>query len=237
MFETKPKLLIFDCDGVLVDSEIIVSSAEAVEMTRIGRPTTVEEAVREFAGVPARDMYRAIETDLGRPLPEDFSNRVDERVRQLYLSELVPIAGVGETIRVLQIPYCVASSSTPNRLGLALAKTELFGLFYPHIFSTVLVENGKPAPDIFLYAADKMGVPPADCVVIEDSVAGVKAAVAASMTALGFVGGSHCTPALRAALIDNGARHVFDDFSDLLTILNDIETNIGNASRSVLEHQ
>jgi beta-phosphoglucomutase-like phosphatase (HAD superfamily) len=116
----------------------------------------------------------------------------------------------------------VASSSSPDRLGLALAKTELFGLFYPHIFSTILVPNGKPAPDLFLYAAEKMAGAPADCVVVEDSVAGVKAATAAGMIALGFVGGSHNTPTLGARLAEAGAMRIFDRFSDLLAILDDL---------------
>ncbi|TBX99063.1 HAD family hydrolase [Rhizobium laguerreae] len=217
--DTKPKLVIFDCDGVLVDSEIIVSTVEAAEITRIGRPITVEEAVHQFAGVPVNDMYRMIEAQLGTPLPADFSTRIDERVRELYLSELTAIAGARETIRALQIPCCVASSSAPNRLGLALAKTELFDLFYPNIFSTVLVRNGKPAPDIFLYAAEKMGVSAADCIVIEDSIAGVTAAMAAGMTALGFVGGGHCLPSHAARLKEAGAKHVFDHFEDLLTLI------------------
>lgn len=217
--DTKPKLVIFDCDGVLVDSEIIVSTAEAAEITRIGRSITVEEAVHQFAGVPANDMYRMIEAQLGTPLPTDFSTRIDERVRELYLSELTAIAGARETIRALQIPCCVASSSAPNRLGLALAKTELFDLFYPNIFSTVLVRNGKPAPDIFLYAAEKMGVSPADCVVIEDSIAGVTAAIAAGMTAVGFVGGGHCTPSHALCLKEAGATRILSRLEDLLAIV------------------
>ncbi|WEX91410.1 HAD family hydrolase (plasmid) [Sinorhizobium garamanticum] len=214
-----PKLIIFDCDGVLVDSEIIVSTAEAAEITRAGHRISVEEAVEQFVGVPASDMYRIIEDRLGAPLPLDFSTRIDARVRELYLSELTAIDGVRETVRRLRTPCCVASSSGPNRLALALSKTELFELFYPNVFSTVLVRHGKPAPDIFLYAAAKMGVPAADCMVVEDSIAGVTAAKSAGMTALGFVGGGHCPPSHAARLKEAGAKHVFDRFEDLLAIV------------------
>jgi len=217
--DSQPKLIIFDCDGVLVDSEIIVSTAEAAEITRAGHRISVEEAVEQFAGVPASDMYRIIEERLGTPLPKDFSARIDARVRDLYLSELTAIDGVRETVRQLRIPCCVASSSGPNRLALALSKTELFELFYPNVFSTVLVRHGKPAPDIFLYAAATMGVSPADCIVVEDSVAGVTAAKAAGMTAFGFVGGGHCPPSHAARLETAGAEHVFDRFEDLLAIV------------------
>ncbi|WP_085033666.1 HAD family hydrolase [Ensifer aridi] len=226
--ETRPKLVIFDCDGVLVDSELIVSAAEAAEITRAGRPITVAEAVHQFAGVPAKDMYRSIEEELGRPLPKDFSRRVDERVRQSYLSELAAIPSARETIRALRIPCCVASSSAPNRLGLALAKTELFELFYPYIFSTVLVRNGKPAPDIFLYAAEKMGVAPADTFVVEDSIAGVTAAKAAGMTALGFLGGSHCSPTHDVCLKEAGAKYIFSRFEDLLPIVEGSARELGH---------
>ncbi|MDK1494249.1 HAD family hydrolase [Sinorhizobium sp. 7-81] len=219
IMDTKPKLIIFDCDGVLVDSELIASAAEAEEITRAGHSISVEEAVEQFAGVPATDMYRIIENRLGMPLPVDLSARIDARVRELYLSELAAIDRVRETVRALQIPCCVASSSAPNRLGLALAKTELFDLFYPNVFSTVLVRHGKPAPDIFLYAAEKMGVPAADCIVVEDSIAGVTAAKAAGMTALGFVGGGHCPPSHAARLKEAGAKQVFSRFEDLLAII------------------
>lgn len=233
--DIKPKLVIFDCDGVLVDSEIIVSTAEAAEITRVGHRISVEEAVEQFAGVPANEMYRIIEARLGVPLPADLSSRIDTRVRELYLSDLEAIAGVRETIRKLKVPCCVASSSEPNRLGLALAKTELLDLFYPHIFSTVLVRNGKPAPDIFLYAAEKMGVSPVHCVVVEDSVAGVTAAIAAGMTPLGFVGGSHCSPLHTERLKKAGAKRVFDRFEELEAILEELSFDAIGASENTKE--
>ncbi|NKN09883.1 HAD family hydrolase [Rhizobium laguerreae] len=233
--DTKPKLVIFDCDGVLVDSEIIVSTAEAEEITRVGHRISVEEAVEQFAGVPANEMYSIIEARLGAPLPADLSSRIDTRVRELYLSDLAAIAGVRETIRTLKVPCCVASSSEPNRLGLALAKTELLELFYPHIFSTVLVRNGKPAPDIFLYAAKKMGVSPVNCVVVEDSVAGVTAAIAAGMTPLGFVGGSHCSPLHTVRLQEAGAKRIFNRFEDLGGILEEITSYSVDAAERAKE--
>ncbi|WP_051447502.1 HAD family hydrolase [Rhizobium leguminosarum] len=233
--DVKPKLVIFDCDGVLVDSEIIVSTAEAAEITRAGHRISVEEAVKQFAGVPASEMYRIIEARLGVPLPADLSTRIDSRVRELYLTDLAEIAGARATIRKLKVPCCVASSSEPNRLGLALAKTELLDLFYPHVFSTVLVRNGKPAPDIFLYAAEKMGVPPAHCVVVEDSVAGVTAAIAAGMTPLGFVGGSHCSPLHTESLQEAGAKRIFSRFEDLDAILEELAAGSVDAAEMAAE--
>ncbi|MBB4010577.1 HAD family hydrolase [Allorhizobium taibaishanense] len=229
------KLIIFDCDGVLVDSEIIVSTAEAEEITRAGHRISVEEAVAEFAGVPANEMYRIIEARLGAPLPADLPSRIDTRIRELYLSDLAAIAGVREAIRTLKVPCCVASSSEPNRLGLALAKTELLELFYPHVFSTVLVRNGKPAPDIFLYAAEKMGVSPSSCIVVEDSVAGVTAAIAAGMIPVGFVGGSHCGPSHAARLQEAGAKRIFNRFEELGAVLEELASDAVRAAEAAKE--
>ncbi|PCI04082.1 MAG: hydrolase [Hyphomicrobiales bacterium] len=222
MLITVPQLIIFDCDGVLIDSEVIVSKVEATELTRIGHPITPEETMLRFAGVPEKDMYLMVETEMGKSLPDNFSKRIDASIKQAYATDLLPISGVAETVQNLSIPYCVASSSVPDRLGLGLIQTELFGLFYPNIFSTVLVQNGKPAPDLFLYAAGKMATHPDRCVVIEDSIAGVKAAVAAGMIALGFIGGSHCTAQLKDGLLGAGATYIFDHFNELPLILEKI---------------
>ena len=205
-----PDLIIFDCDGVLIDSEIIACTADAEELTKIGYAITTSEVVRRFAGVSAKAMYAAIESDLGRPLPADLAIRTEARVLASFRSELRPLAGAVETISRLAWPYCVASSSKPSKLSLGLIQAGLFDLFYPHIFSVALVENGKPAPDIFLLAAERMRANVSRCVVVEDSVAGITAACRAGMRALGFAGGAHCPPGHEVDLRNAGAETVFD---------------------------
>jgi HAD superfamily hydrolase (TIGR01509 family) len=208
-------LVIFDCDGVLIDSEIIASLADAEELTSSGYPITQAEVIRRFTGVPQPDMLAAVERDLGRALPLDLPARIDARVLSNYRSSLRAVDDVAQTVATLPYRYCVASSSKPSKLGLGLIETRLFDLFYPHIFSTVLVERGKPAPDLFLYAARAMQSEPRHCVVVEDSIAGITAAKAAGMHALGFVGGTHCAAPHAGYLIQAGADRIFDDFRRL----------------------
>ncbi|SMF02867.1 haloacid dehalogenase superfamily, subfamily IA, variant 3 with third motif having DD or ED [Tistlia consotensis] len=187
-----PELLIFDCDGVLIDSEALVCNADAEELTRIGYPITGEEMARRFAGVPGAVALAELEREMGRPLPEGFHARCEAKAMALYRSELRALPRAAETIAALPFPRCVASSSRPAKLALGLVETGLYELFYPHLFSTVLVANGKPAPDLFLHAAAALGATTAGCLVIEDSIAGVTAARAAGMRIVGFTGGSHC---------------------------------------------
>ena len=212
----KPDLVIFDCDGVLIDSEIIACSADAIELTNIGYSISTQEVVRRFSGVPSVDMYAEIEADLGTALPHDFEQRVSQRIADEYSTNLAAIPGVRETIPNLPVPYCVASSSKPDKLSLGLQQTNLLELFAPNVFSTSLVARGKPAPDIFLYSAEQFSVSPDKCVVIEDSVAGVTAARDARMRVLGFVGGSHCGPDHERKLLEAGAEAVFREFPLLL---------------------
>ena len=209
------KLTIFDCDGVLIDSEIIACGVDAEELTEIGFKISTEDVVHRFSGMPSEAMYATIEAELGRPLPEDFTDRVKRRIEAAYRTDLRPIAGAAEVLGALRRPFCVASSSSPAKLALGLVETGLYELFYPHIFSTALVARGKPHPDLFLYAARAMGADPADCVVIEDSIAGVTAASRAGMRAIGFTGGSHCLPGHGDRLIAAGAASLVSNFRDL----------------------
>ena len=139
-----------------------------------------------------------------------------------FRTELRPIEGVAETVAALQRPYCVASSSKPSKIGLGLIETDLFDLFYPHIFSASQVAFGKPAPDLFLLAAEKMDAAARHCVVVEDSIAGVTAARRAGMRALGFVGGAHCLQSHAAELRSAGAELVFDRLAVLPDIIADL---------------
>ncbi|MEM1046149.1 MAG: HAD-IA family hydrolase [Pseudomonadota bacterium] len=212
-----PDLVIFDCDGVLIDSETIACAVEAEELNRIGFTTTKEEIARRFCGVPAPDMYAVIEAELGRALPEGFTNHVEDRIVARFRSDLCAIPGVARTIEALPWRFCVASSSAPVKLCLGLIESGLFDHFYPHVYSAVLVDRGKPAPDLFLHAAESMQA--GTCVVVEDSLAGVRAARAADMPVLGFFGGSHCAADHAAMLEEAGAHAVFDRFEDLPEIV------------------
>ncbi|MEM1297784.1 MAG: HAD-IA family hydrolase [Pseudomonadota bacterium] len=208
-------LVIFDCDGVLIDSEVIACGADAELLTEIGYPITMEQVSARFAGVPYPAIYAEIEQETGRPMPSDFAGRVKARILEKYRTELLAIDGVADLLARLRIPRCVASSSEPAKLALGLIETGLYEALYPHIFSATLVPRGKPHPDIFLYAAEQMGVPPARCLVVEDSVAGATAARAAGMRCLGFAGGAHCAPGHDLRLREAGVLDVLQQMRDL----------------------
>lgn len=185
-------LVIFDCDGVLLDSEIIACTADAEAYTRLGVPITAQEVSARFSGMPDEAVDAALASQAKTPLPLNFRSEIAKSVLSAYKTDLRAIDGAWALLSTLKTAKCIASSSAPAKLAFGLIETEMFELVYPNIFSTKLVERGKPHPDIFLYAAQKMGASPDRCVVIEDSVAGVKAAKSAGMTCVGFTGGSHC---------------------------------------------
>jgi HAD superfamily hydrolase (TIGR01509 family) len=214
-----PELIIFDCDGVLIDSEPIASAAEADALTSAGYRITAEEVARRFSGVPSEAVYAEIEREMGRALPDTIEADVEYSVLEKYRIDLQPIRGAKDVLEALPIRCCVASSSTPNRLALGLIETGLYELVYPHVFSTSLVARGKPSPDIFEYAAGAMAVAPTRCLVVEDSVAGVTAACAANMTCVGFIGGSHSTDDHERLLLDAGAENVLSELSNLLHLI------------------
>jgi HAD superfamily hydrolase (TIGR01509 family) len=209
-------LLIFDCDGVLVDSEYLFARVASQCLTEIGIPIESEEAARRFAGVSLKDMFAALARERGAALPEGFEEIVIRREDDAYARLLEPIRGVREAILSIPLPRCVASSSLPERIFASLAVTRLDDLFaQAACFSTALVARGKPAPDIFLHAAREMGETPENCIVVEDSVPGVIGAVAAGMRVLGFVGGRHCGPGHRERLEASGANSVVAEMAAL----------------------
>ncbi len=208
-------LLIFDCDGVLVDSERLANAALAQMMTALGRPMTTEEAIGTFTGLSLADVMRRAEALLGRPVPETAGADAGRRLLALFRRELKPVAGVEAAIAALPYRRCVASSSAPERIRLSLEVTGLAPLFDGHIYSAVQVERGKPAPDLFLLAARSAGEDPSGCVVIEDSPLGIEAARAAGMTAVGFTGASHGSADLPAQLAAAGAHAVVDTMRHL----------------------
>lgn len=207
-------LLIFDCDGVLVDSEALACRVDAQVLTALGVPYTADEIARQFVGVSLKDQIARIEADRGCKLPEDFGERLNRTLFGRFETELKPISGIRDAILALPYPRCVASSSLPDRIALSLRITGLADLF-DHIFSAAEVPHGKPAPDLFLHAAKRMGAEPVDCLVIEDSVAGVRAARAAGMRVIGFTGGGHCGPEHGERLREAGADIVIARMTDL----------------------
>ena len=207
-------LLIFDCDGVLVDSEWIALDTLSTMMGEHGHPMSIAECRDAFMGLHQADIARGIEARVGRALPGEAA-RMRARMLARLEHELRPVAGVANALARLDVPRCVASSSDLARVKLTLQWTGLDGFFGDHIFSGMDVAHGKPAPDLFLLAAAHMGHAPADCLVIEDSTMGVRAGVAAGMRVVGFTGGSHTDIGHADRLRDAGAGTVIASMAEL----------------------
>ena len=188
--------VIFDCDGVLVDSEPISNRVLAAMLTEAGLPLTPEESMAAFLGRAWSSNAEIIEARLGRPLAADFRPRYLTAMLAAFELELEPVPGIEAALDAIDNPSCVASSGPHEKMRMTLAHTGLLERFEGRMFSATEVAHGKPAPDLFLHAARQMGWAPADCVVVEDSAAGVEAAVAAGMRVLGYAG--RTDPALLA---------------------------------------
>jgi D-ribulokinase len=211
-----PEVVIFDCDGVLVDSEVISLGVTRRMLARAGLRLSDDETRKRFLGRRQDAVLRRVEAELGAPLPNDFTSALSREILATFERDLKGVEGVRQAVGGLDARVCVASSSAPERLRFALRVTGYETLFAPNIFSSAEVQRGKPHPDLFLFAARSMGAAPEDCLVIEDSVAGVTAARAAGMTVFGFVGGSHFSgPAQAAELTGAGADLIFDDMARL----------------------
>ena len=208
-----PDLVIFDCDGVLVDSEPVSNRILAELLSAEGLPTTAEDSIRDFMGRSWASVAAIVEERLGRPLPGEFSSRYLDKLFEAFERELEPVPGVAAALEAIPLPTCVASSGSQERIRTALAATGLLERFDGRIFSATEVEHGKPAPDLFLHAAARMGVEPGHCVVVEDSPAGVQAARAAGMTVLGYAGRT-----TGSELAAGGAR-TFTDMAELPGLL------------------
>jgi HAD superfamily hydrolase (TIGR01509 family) len=203
-------LVIFDCDGVLVDSELIANKILAQALTNEGYHCTLQESVIKFVGLDLKTIQLQVEQELGTQLSTSFNDRLRIETTRAFHKKLEPIVGIKTALAEIQIPKCVASSGTQEKIHLCLNLTGLSDYFpYTKIFSSQEVSKGKPAPDLFLHAAEKMHAHPSDCVVIEDRVAGVIAAQAAGMSAFGFAGGNHVSSQHPADLARVGAI-VFD---------------------------
>ena len=211
-------MVIFDCNGVLVDSEPLAAAIVSQEFMRAGFALTPDIVARYFTGRRPTDMFAEVETASGRKLPADFAATVMTATLRRFRSELRATQHMSHALTWLRGPKCVASSSSIDRIRVSLESTDLIRFFEPYLFSATEVRNGKPAPDLFLHVAAKVGVQPADCLVVEDSAVGVAAGVAAGMTVIGFVGGSHAGSQLRTA----GARTVISDMRALKSTVIDL---------------
>ena len=219
MTAISPTLHIFDCDGVLVDSEVLATRIESQLLRDVGVELTPESIAEAFIGLSDTEMHRRIEADWGVTLPDDFTVRRAARLDEVFRTELRAVPGITGVLEALEGPRCVASSSAPDRIRTSLAVTGLDKFFGPDVFSASSVERGKPAPDLFLSAADAMQTDPARCVVIEDSTPGVAAGLAAGMWVVGFTGASHCVPTLTDRLLEAGAHEIARDAEALLGAL------------------
>jgi HAD superfamily hydrolase (TIGR01509 family) len=218
-------LIIFDCDGVLVDSEVISCRAHAQILTRHGYPITSEQVFDRFLGRSTRQAHLEVEAELGRSLPDDFTAQLQDELYRSFEATLQALPYIGQALDAITQAVCVASSGSHERMRVSLGCTALYDRFAPNIFSATQVANGKPAPDLFLFAAGQMRTAPERCLVIEDSIPGITGAVAAGMTVLGFHGGSHCRPGYAETLRAAGAVAIFDDMRELPGLIGRVGAN------------
>ena len=210
------ELVIFDCDGVLVDSERIAVRVEAELLAELGWPLSQAKIIERFMGRTTEYMDEAIEAQLGGRLPSDWKDQFHRRYREAFAAELVPVDGVLDALDQIAVPTCVASSGSHDKLRFTLGHTGLYERFEGRIFSGYEVANGKPAPDLFLHAAARMGAEPARCAVVEDTLFGVQAARAAGMRVFGYAGGLSSPDRLAGE-----GTVVFEDMRELPRLLAD----------------
>jgi HAD superfamily hydrolase (TIGR01509 family) len=219
-------LVIFDCDGVLVDSEVIACREDAACLSEAGFPVTPEEMARRFVGTSAKSMLVTLSEQYQRQPRPGLNELRQARIVAAFEGELQPIPGIREALSQLHAKRCIASSSPLHRIVRSLELTGLRDYFADSLYSASMVSRGKPAPDLFLYAAAQMKIDPSECVVIEDSPSGVVGAVTAGMRVIGFVGGSHCGPGHAERLRAAGADVVISLMADLPKVLPDCYTAV-----------
>jgi HAD superfamily hydrolase (TIGR01509 family) len=210
-------LFAFDCDGVLVDSEIIAAEVDSKLLSEAGFTITAAEVTQRFAGLTSGAIHDIVEKEIGHSLPPDFMQRQKETLDTRLARDLKAVPGVEAMLDKIDGPRCICSNSSTERLTLELKKVELIDRFRPYIFSAVEVgdKQPKPAPNVYAHAAREFGVDPREMVVLEDSIFGVMAAKAAGARVIGFTGGRHTWAGHADLLIEAGAEtaiHRFDDF-------------------------
>ncbi|WP_127500555.1 HAD family hydrolase [Actinoplanes solisilvae] len=213
-------LVIFDCDGVLVDSERIAVRVNVALGARLGWPLTAQDVIDQFVGRSVTSISEIVAARLGAEAAGTWRERFDIEHREEVDSGLTAVEGIEEALDQITLPTCVASSGTHEKMRHTLGRTGLYDRFAGRIFSATEVAHGKPAPDLFLHAAARMGVPPSACVVVEDSQYGAQAARTAGMRCLGFAGG--LTPAHR---LEGPATVVFEHMSELPALLDTVRTS------------
>lgn len=207
-------LIIFDCDGVLVDSEPISNRVLAADITAAGWPTTTAESIARFKGGRLVEIQKTVEAHLGHGLGDHWLAGHYERVFEAFRREITAIPGIHDALSALQnlnIPFCVASQGPVRKMRITLDATDLWPLFDGHVYSADMVARPKPAPDLFLHAAISEGESPARCVVIEDSATGIRAAKAAGMQCIGFAASDD-----KSALLEAGADSIIFNMADLI---------------------
>jgi beta-phosphoglucomutase-like phosphatase (HAD superfamily) len=214
-----PDLVIFDCDGVLVDSEIIANGVMAECLNETGVMLNVEQTMAFGVGKSATAVAAAVKEEFGVTLPANFFEDMGARIIAAYPGKLRPMDGIPELLTALKLKRCIASNSPIARVQQALTTTGLMPHFDPHIYSAAMVARSKPAPDLFLHAAEQQCIRPDRCLVIEDSLSGVVAARAAGIPIIGFVGGSHCRPGHADAMREAGCVEVFSRMGEVAAFL------------------
>lgn len=210
--------VIFDCDGVLVDSEVIAHEVELAVLGELGLHYDPHDFIVRFMGRSDKVFFELLNADsevrLGRPIGDEIRGPMTARYRQAIEERLTEVPGALGAVRALRLPKAVASSSTERGLGVKLRKVGHWDHFAPHIYSAEHVTHSKPAPDLFLLAAKSLGVAPEHCLVIEDSVNGVTAGIAAGMRVWGFSGGGHMTARLAEHLTAAGAERIVENWAE-----------------------
>jgi HAD superfamily hydrolase (TIGR01509 family) len=210
-------LFMFDCDGVLVDSEIIAAVVDAEHLAEVGFKITPEEVIRRFAGLTSVDIVEVIEAEIGRPLSPEFLKGQKAELDVRLQNEVEPVTGVHEMLDMIDGQVCVCSNSSMERLRMTMGRTRLWDRFRPYVYSAPEVGTKKPKPDpnVYRYALEQFQCDPRDAVVIEDSVFGVTAAKAAGARVIGFTGASHAWPGLADLLTEAGAETVVNRLTDV----------------------
>jgi HAD superfamily hydrolase (TIGR01509 family) len=210
----KVKCIIFDCDGVLVDSEGLSNKVLHQMTSELGHTFSMEELCVQFSGRNLRDCFTWIETQSAMPLPLEFEKEYRKKTFEIFTKELQPIDGIKEFIGALSIPFCVASSGPVEKIRLNLGVTGLLNHFDNKIFSSYEIQSWKPNPEIFLHAASQMGFAVSDCIVVEDSLAGVQAAVAGGFRVFALNNDHH------GVKLQQAGATTFSHFNDLSFLLN-----------------
>jgi HAD superfamily hydrolase (TIGR01509 family) len=215
------QLVIFDCDGVLVDSEIIAARVEAALLAEAGYEIDPIEFAGRYAGLTFRDVLLRLEAETGQVFQASLLDKSRTEVDRRLEREVRAIAGAHEAVAAVELPRCICSNSRTERLEMMLTKTGLMPLFEGRVFSAMDLpdKKPKPAPDIYLHAASVLETDPHDCFVIEDSVHGIAAAKSAGMRVIGFTGGAHSYPGHSDILMEAGAETVINRWQDLAPVL------------------